>query len=118
MYVDFPEPLDLELCAIPIDVDETGWDMDFMRHLLHENSRILLPHVQSVLGSLYSNNPLFSGALDRESLAQIVDRIYALVPAPSPAKNSDSDYADALLLRPLINALVLLSLAVNYSKLH
>jgi len=111
MYLDFPAPLDLELCSEtglkPIDVDETDWSMDFMRHFLHENSQNLLPYVQSVLGGLYSNNPLFGGALDRESFAQIVDRAYVL------AKKGHGRGIDALLLRPLINVLVLLSLAAR-----
>jgi len=104
----FPAPLEqfAKSDAILIDLDNTDWSMDFMRHLLHEYGQRLLPYVEQTLNALYGNNPLFGGALDRESLAQIIDRAYNLA-------KSGSHGIDAAVLRPLINALVLLVLAAQ-----
>jgi len=107
MIYNFPAPLELGFSATAIDVNQTNFNMDFIQHLLHKNTRALLPYVERALAGLYVNNPIFSGAVDRESLAQIVDRAHHL------ATSGTVDAHDAATLQALLNTLVLLVLAAD-----
>ena len=66
---DFPEPLQLQAGEIVPD----NHDREFMRNLMHESARAMLPFVDAAIDAAYKNNPIFNGAIDRESLAQLVD---------------------------------------------
>lgn len=76
----------------------------FMRHLFHEGAEMLWPFVEQVLEEEYKNNPIFSGAVDRESLAQIVDRVVRL----AHDQNVQADFKQAL-----ANVLVLVKLLMH-----
>ena len=115
---NFPQPLDLEKNDIHAQKETGQINKDIRHHLLHNYARQLLPFVHEVLGGLYENNPIFSGAVDREGLAQIVDRIFrqagnhGLEIGGGRLCNHKPHHA-ADLIRALINALVVLELLVK-----
>jgi hypothetical protein len=77
---------------------------EFMRHLLHDSAAALLPIVEQVLAAEYKNNPIFSGVIDRESLAQLTDRVVNL----AHSMGVQGDFK-----RALANVLVLVSLLMG-----
>ena len=105
--VDFPEPLDL--CrggSPPVKATATNPPPDkaqFFRHLLHADAGALMPFVDAVLAAEYKNSPIFAASanfsIDRETLAQIVDRAFRL----ARARGGDTGPH----VKALLNALVL-----------
>ncbi|MCL2397538.1 MAG: hypothetical protein FWC93_05670 [Defluviitaleaceae bacterium] len=100
---DFPEPLmPQETCT------QYNSDRLFMHHLLHSSAAALVPFVERVLEAEYKNNPIFSGVVDRESLAQLVDRAFNAARAGGVRIYDE----DTQLARAIINALVLMELLI------
>ena len=83
---------------------ETNDTKVFMRYLFHEGAEKLWPIVEQVLAEEYKNSPIFGGAVDRESLAQIVDRVVRL----ADGQNIQTDFK-----RALANVLVLVKLLMD-----
>ena len=108
---DFPEPLEAhEICP-----EFGNYDRNLMHHLLGESARRLLPFIEQALEARYKNNPIFDGAVDRESLAQIVNQVYAAARAAGieigGARIESYEKSQCChLIRTLINALVLTEL--------
>lgn len=78
----------------------------FFKHLLHHETRTLLPFVEATLANEHANSPIIAAAanleIDRESLAQIVDRAYRLAASADATANPST--------RALLNMLVLTEL--------
>lgn len=113
---DFPEPLDLEENELEA---QSGIRYTKLRHhLLHDYARQLLPFVEETLGRIHINNPVFRGDVDRESLAQIVDRIFrqagnhGLEIGGAPLVVHQPHHASDF-IRALINALVVMELLIK-----
>ena len=75
---DFPEPLWVT-GGRPEAAPTQALDKEqFFKHLLHPDARTLLPFVYKVLAAEHKNSPVFVASanleIDRESIAQIVDR--------------------------------------------
>jgi len=107
---DFPEPL--WACGADFHfqpgLESSMGKEHFFKHMLHTDAKTLLPYVDRVLAAEFEGSPIFAASanleIDRESVAQIVDRAYHM------AKT------DGILIGPqtvaLLNALVLAELLV------
>ncbi|MCL2573757.1 MAG: hypothetical protein FWE34_04295 [Defluviitaleaceae bacterium] len=99
----FPEPL-FELSSQ--DMSANNNRQQFFRHLLHPDARVLLPIVDAVLYGKHRNSPIHAAGkdlgIDRESLAQIVDRAHDLA--------RTHGVAAGLQTRALLNILILVEL--------
>jgi len=114
---DFPEPLwaledaaplchSAYLCHSGLDPESLNKEQ-FFKHMLHPDARALLPFINVTLAKEHKNSPIFAAsaglALDRESLAQIVDRVHHLARASGVESSSH---------RALLNVLTLMELLV------
>ena len=110
---DFPEPL--KLCrggTLPsVDIAAANLELgkeQFFKHLLHPAAKALLPFVNTVLATEHKNSPIFAASanldIDRESIAQIVDRAYHLARAAGAVPSPQA--------KALLNTLVLAELLV------
>jgi len=98
--INFPQPLQFLAEEIQA-LNHAIHTEQFFKNLLHGHARELLPFVYTVLDEEYRNSPIFNASIDRETLAQIVDRVSRLATA------SGISAADAL-----INLLVLTELLI------
>jgi len=94
----FPEPLNLILELSPNSLSSPS--LGLIHHLSHEITRSILNVTREVLKKEYAGNPIFSGSIDRETLAQIVSRIYN-------ALHLNDNISTDQILRALINLVVL-----------
>ena len=110
---NFPEPLEFckEITLPPVHIAATSPAAEkeqFFKNLLRPEARALLPFVDAILTAEHKNSPLFTAsanlAIDRESIAQIVDRAYRLA---GKAGVTSSPHTKALL-----NMLVLTELLI------
>ena len=107
---DFPEPLWALDSGQPEDAltPKSLNKEQFFKHMMHSDARALLPFVTTVIASEYENSPILTAsaslALDRESLAQIVDRAYHLARAAGAAAGPQA--------RALLNVLMLKELLI------
>jgi hypothetical protein len=110
---NFPEPL--KLCgdnvlnsAYIAEASPATGKEQFFRHLLHPEAGVLFPFVDAILTAEYKNSPIFTAstdlAIDRESIAQLVDRAYGLAEKAGVASNPQ--------IRALLNMLVLTELLI------
>ena len=100
---NFPQPLQF------IEATDHAPDIErFFKHLLCSDARTLLSYVKTILATEHKNSPIFSASaslsLDRETLAQLVDRAHRLAIANGAESSSNT--------RALINALTLMELLV------
>jgi len=105
---DFPEPLVMTSTGrAALAPTESPGKEQFFKYMLHPDARALLPFVDAALATERAGSPIFTAsadlAIDRESLAQIVDRAYRLAGASGVARPQD---------RALLNMLVLIELLV------
>jgi len=110
---DFPEPIIFATFATNHHPEHPGLDPGppanrehFFKHLLHPETRTLLPFVEAALANMHANSPIIAAAanleIDRESLAQIVDKAYRLAASADATANPST--------RALLNMLVLTEL--------
>ena len=106
---NFPAPLELT-SARPRTVAPTSIAFNkehFFKHILHPDAKTLLPFVDAILVAEHKNSPIYAASanldIDRESLAQLVDRAYHLARA---AGITPCPQAKALLNMLILNELL------------
>ena len=103
-HFDFPEPL--ELCMLTADIaaanhchplpgqESAAGKEQFFKHLLHPEAKTLLPFVTAALADEHKKSPVFAASrsleIDRESIAQIIDRAYRLAGASGAVLGSQT----------------------------
>ena len=118
---NFPEPLIFAQTKTPKPEKIQNHQEMFLKHLLLDGAKTLLPVIELVLAKEHKKNPIFSGEIDRESLAQIVDRAFL---AAKQNKTTIGGFTIehyenngfSQTVKALINALILMDLLVWKNK--
>lgn len=109
---DFPEPLWTASAQQDVRPVQSLDKEQFFKHMLHPDTKALLPFVNTVLSAEHKNSTIFAASrdleIDRESIAQIVDRAYHLARAAGTMPNPQT--------KALLNALILSELLMWQSQ--
>ncbi len=115
---DYPLPIEHHCGDCSLDDDTDDNEVKFLHNLISSIPRILKPHVSRVLNEYeYHGSPVYDEYLDRETLAQMVDKVMSYaknhldeVDEITVSDNESGTWSKFKLLHSIIEILVLVHL--------